>query len=194
MYTHIQITDCASRFIRGDDLMITAQKHRPSVNSNTKLITLSALFAAMTFALTAFIHIPTAKGYIHIGDAAVFIAASLLPKPYAVASAAIGACLSDAISGYWIWVPATLLIKGLTALAFTCTKSRIINPRNLTALLPAVVLCVGGYGLYSGLFIYGSLPAGFIDAPANLFQTAASAAVYIAFGLTLDKSGLKKKI
>jgi uncharacterized membrane protein len=110
------------------------------------------------------------------------------------ASAAIGASLSDALSGYWIWVPATFIIKAVTVLAFTSKKSRILCKRNFTALVPALVLCVGGYGLYSGLVIYGSLPAGFVDAPANLFQTAASAAVYIALSATLDKSGIKKRI
>ncbi len=174
--------------------MTTVNKEKTRIRVNTRLITLSAVFAAMTYALTAFLHIPTAKGYIHIGDAVIFIAASLLPKPYAMASAAIGASLSDALSGYWIWVPATFVIKALTALAFTSKKPKMLCARNFTALIPALVLCVGGYGLYSGLVIYGSLPAGFIDAPANLFQTAASAAVYIALSATLDKSGIKKKL
>lgn len=174
--------------------MTTVNKEKTKISVNTRLITLSAVFAAMTYALTAFLHIPTAKGYIHIGDAVIFIAASLLPKPYAMASAAIGASLSDALSGYWIWVPATFVIKALTALAFTSKKPKMLCARNFTALIPALVLCVGGYGLYSGLVIYGSLPAGFIDAPANLFQTAASAAVYIALSATLDKSGIKKKL
>ena len=174
--------------------MTTVNKHKAKINVNTRLITLSAVFAAMTYALTAFLHIPTAKGYIHIGDAVIFIAASLLPKPYAMASAAIGASLSDALSGYWIWMPATFVIKALTALAFTSKKPKMLCARNFTALIPALVLCVGGYGLYSGLVIYGLLPAGFIDAPANLFQTAASAAVYIALSATLDKSGIKKKL
>ena len=174
--------------------MTIAKKHKAKFGANTQLITLSAVFEALTYAMTAFIHIPTAKGYIHIGDAVVFMAASLLPKPYAMAAAAIGASFSDMLSGYWIWVPATFIIKAVTVLAFTSKKSRILCKRNFTALVPALVLCVGGYGLYSGLVIYGSLPAGFVDAPANLIQTAASAAVYIALSATLDKSGIKKRI
>lgn len=165
-----------------------------SKNSKLLLITFSALFAAMIYVLTAFVHVPTAKGYIHIGDAFIFIAASMLPKPYAVCAASIGACLSDALSGYWIWVPATALIKGLTVLAFTSKKPKMLCKRNLAALLPALVLCVGGYGLYSGLIIYGSLPAGFLDAPANTFQTIASAAIYVVLSLTLDKVEIKKKV
>ena len=168
--------------------MTTVRKERTNKSANVKLITLTAIFAAMTYVLTAFLHIPTAKGYIHIGDAVIFIAACILPKPYAAASAAIGASLSDALSGYWIWVPATMLIKALTVLAFTSKKPNVVNVRNLTALIPALVLCVGGYGLYSGLLIYGSLPAGFIDAPANLFQTAASAVVIISMTISIKNS------
>ncbi len=173
---------------------VTENKTKALSKADLRLITLSALFAAMTFVMTAFIHIPTAKGYVHIGDAVIFIAASLLPKPYAVCAASIGASLSDALSGYWIWVPATMLIKGLTVLSFTSKKPKMICVRNIAALLPALILCVGGYGLYSGTVIYGSLPAGFIDAPFNAFQTAASAVVYIVLSLTIDKTGLKKKL
>ena len=78
--------------------MTTVRKERTNKSANVKLITLTAIFAAMTYVLTAFLHIPTAKGYIHIGDAVIFIAACILPKPYAAASAAIGASLSDALS------------------------------------------------------------------------------------------------
>ncbi|CDG01693.1 ECF transporter S component [Clostridium chauvoei] len=53
----------------------------------TKRIVLTALFAAIICITTAFIfHIPTGMngGYIHIGDAFIYIAASLLPTPYAI--------------------------------------------------------------------------------------------------------------
>lgn len=177
-------------FKTGDDIMTSVK----TKNSKALLITFAALFTAMIYVLTAFVHVPTAKGYIHIGDAIIFIVASLMPKPYAVFAASVGASLSDALSGYWIWVPATMLIKGLTVLAFTAKKPKMLCARNFIALVPALILCVGGYGLYSGLFIYGSLPAGFLDAPANVFQTVASAAVYIVLSLTFDKAELKKKL
>ena len=174
--------------------MTTVNGQRTKNAVNIRLITISAIFTAMIYTLTAFVHIPTAKGYVHIGDAVIFIAACLLPKPYAVASAALGASLSDALSGYWIWVPATLVIKGLTVLAFTSKSRKIMCKRNLIALIPALVLCVIGYALYSGFVIYGSLPAGFLDAPANVFQTVASSAVFIVLSMTMDKAGIKKKL
>ena len=163
-----------------------------STNQKIKKLALTGLFMAMTYVLTAYFHIPTIKGYVHVGDAIIFLASCVLPTPYAIASASIGGALADALSGYWIWVPATLLIKGLTALFFTSKKEKVICRRNLLALIPALILCVGGYGLYSGFVVYDSLVAGFADAVPNTIQTAMSSVLYIISGTALDKMNLKK--
>lgn len=158
-----------------------------------RLLALTGLFMAVIYVLTAYLHVPTVKGYVHVGDGIIFLAAAILPTPYAIAAASIGGALSDALSGYWIWVPATLIIKGLTAVCFTSKKDSILCLHNFTALIPALVLCVGGYGLYSGLIIYDSLAAGFADAAANCVQTISSAILFIAAGAALDKAGIKKR-
>ena len=163
-------------------------------DNKLRLIALTAMFAALTYTLTAFLHVPTIKGYVHVGDGVIFLASAILPTPYAAAAGAIGAGLSDALSGYFIWVPATVLIKGLTTLAFTSKGEHIVNTRNLLALIPALILCVGGYGLYSGLVIYHSLAAGFADAAANAVQTIASGIVFVLSGTALDRSGAARKI
>lgn len=167
---------------------------RSNSGKQIRLIALTGLFMAVIYVLTAYLHIPTTKGYIHIGDGIIFLAASILPAPYAVAAASIGGALSDALSGYWIWVPATLMIKGLTALFFTSKRAKILCARNYAALLPALILCVAGYGFYSGLVIYGSLAMGFADAAANFVQTAASSVLFIAAGAAFDRAGIKKRI
>lgn len=162
-------------------------------NDKVKLLVLTALFAAIIYVLTAFLHVPTIKGYVHVGDGIIFLAASILPAPYAVFAGAVGGALSDALSGYWIWVPATLLIKGITALFFTSKKETILCKHNYLALIPALILCVGGYGLYSGVVIYQNLIAGFADAFANTMQIVTSGVLYVVLGLALDKIGFKKK-
>ena len=63
-----------------------------TTNSAARM-TLTGLFAAMITLMTAYIcHIPYGAngGYIHFGDALIYIAAVLLPRPYALAAAAIG--------------------------------------------------------------------------------------------------------
>lgn len=163
-------------------------------DTKLRLLALTAMFAALTYTLTAFLHVPTIKGYVHLGDAVIFLAAAVLPTPYAAAAGAIGAGLSDALSGYFIWVPATVVIKALTTLAFTNKGEHIVSTRNLLAMIPALLLCVGGYGLYSGTVIYHSLAAGFADAAANAVQTAASGIVFVLLGTALDRSGAARRL
>ena len=88
-------------------------------NKNIKLITLSGLFAAIIFILTAYIHIPSHNGYTHIGDAFIYLSASILPLPYAISASVIGAGLADILSGFAIWTPATIVVKLFVALLFT---------------------------------------------------------------------------
>ena len=89
-----------------------------TTNRPAALITVTGLFAAMIALMTAYIfHIPYGAngGYIHFGDALIYIAAVLLPRPYALAAAAIGGGLADLMTAP-MWAPATILIKMLITL------------------------------------------------------------------------------
>ena len=88
-------------------------------SKHVQKIVLTAFFAAITFVFTAYLHIPTGSGYTHAGDGIIYLAASILPMPYAVAAGVIGGSLADGLSGYAVWIPATAVIKGLTALFFS---------------------------------------------------------------------------
>ncbi len=169
---------------------------KASSGSKTRLITLSGIMAALTFILTAYLHIPTGSGYTHAGDGVIFLAASILPTPYAIAVGAIGGALADGLSGFLMWLPGTVVIKSLTALFFTNKKGKIINARNLLAIIPSLALCVCGYSLYEGIVISGefskaAIAAAFVQTPAYCIQTAASAALYIFCGKALDKLSVK---
>ena len=85
-------------------------------NGKARCICLSALMAALIYVFTAFLHVPSATGYTHIGDAFLYLAGSILPAPFAAAAGAVGAGLSDVLSGYTAWAPWTVIIKALTGL------------------------------------------------------------------------------
>ena len=87
----------------------------------------TALFAALICVMTAFVHIPTNQGYIHAGDGIIFLAAAVLPAPYAMLAGAIGAGFSDYLSGYAMWVLPTMIIKAASAAVFSARKDTIIN-------------------------------------------------------------------
>ena len=84
-----------------------------------ELMSQAAVMAALTAALTLWLHIPAGLngGYIHFGDAVIYLAAALLPKPYAMAAGAAGGVIADLLTAP-LWAPATLLIKPLLVLPF----------------------------------------------------------------------------
>ena len=161
----------------------------------SRLLTLSGLFTAVIFVTTAYIHIPTGMGYTHAGDGFIFLAAAMLPKKYAVPAAAAGAALADLASGMSIWIPATVIIKALTVLPFTSKHGKTLVPRNYAALIPALILCAGGYSIYEALIMTdGSASAAFAAAfgqvPFYAVQIGIGAAVFTALGRAADASHL----
>lgn len=156
-------------------------------------LTLTGIFTALIFVFTAFIHIPSYTGYVHIGDGFLFLAASILPLPYAMFAGAAGAVLSDCLTGFALWAPASFVIKTVTVLFFTWKKSRILGKRNLFALIAAAALCIGGYYLYEVL-LYGNFLSPAYGAIGNFIQAVFSSAVYILAGLALDRMKVKEKL
>ncbi len=163
------------------------------MKSKIKLITITGIFTAIVYVLTAYLHIPSHQGYIHVGDGFIFFAACLLPLPYAAFVGGMGAMLADCLTGFAMWAPASVIIKVATVMFFSSKKGKIINARNLLALIPATLLCAGGYYLYEAL-ILSDFRAPLVGIIPSLIQSASSGVLFIALGLATDKSGLKTQI
>ena len=162
----------------------------------TKTYVLTALFAGLIFFVTAYaLHIPTPAtgGYIHLGDAFVYLAASILPAPLAVAAAGIGEALSDIMTGGAAYALPTFIIKSLMALCFSSAGSRIISKRNITASVAAGAICVAGYYVTEAI-MYHSFITPAVEIPANLVQASASAVIYLFIGKAFDKINVKSRI
>ena len=156
-------------------------------------MSMAGVFTALVFVVTAYLHIPTNNGYIHVGDGFIYLAACLLPWPYAMTVGAGGALLADCLTGFAVWAPGSVVIKALTALLFSRKGNKIVNLRNALALLPAAALCVGGYYLYESI-LYGNFVSPLSGIPASITQAAASSIVFIAAGHAFDKMNIKMKI
>ena len=154
---------------------------------------ITGIFSALVFAITAYLHIPTYNGYVHCGDGIIFIAACILPMPYSIAVGVVGAMLADLLTGFAIWAPGSMIIKGLLALLFTCKSNKIITKRNLFMLVPAALISAIGYYLYEAL-IFGNFIASLTGIPASLVQAVASSIVYVAIGASMDKYDVKKRM
>ena len=152
----------------------------------------TGLFCALVFVVTAYLHIPTVNGYIHVGDGLIYLAACILPLPCAILVGAGGALLADCLTGFAIWAPGSVVIKALGAALFSSKGKRIITVRNLAALLPATAICIGGYYLYEALIFWNFISpiSGLL---ASLTQSVASALLFVVVGISIDKTNFKSK-
>lgn len=161
---------------------------------NQKQVTymcLAGVLVALVFVFTAYLHIPSAAGYVHVGDGFIYFAACLLPLPYALFVGAGGAVLADGLTGYAIWAPGSAVIKALIVLCFCRKGNKIASKRNWMALLPAALICVGGYYLYGSL-LAGNFAAPAADIPGNVMQAVCSSVLFAVLAIAADKIKLKK--
>ena len=151
------------------------------VNGSTSKLVTAGLFAAMITIMTAYIfHVPYGAngGYIHFGDALIYLGAVFLPRPYARAAAAVGGGMADILT-VPVWAPATVVIKMLIVLPFTCKEGRILCPRNIAAPF-----------LAAGI-LFGSFAAPLASLAGSAVQSGGSAVIFLALAAALDKMHMK---
>lgn len=161
----------------------------------TQKMVLTALFAAMITVMTAYIcHIPTGinEGYIHFGDALIYMAACFLPMPYAIAAGAIGGGLADLLTAP-VWAVATMIIKALICLPFTSKGPKILCGRNVAAVCISGLISAVGYAIAEGI-MFGTWVTSIAGFSGSAIQSGGSAVLFILLGLALDKIGLKRKV
>lgn len=170
------------------------------MEKNTKKLVIAALLTAFTCVATMIIKIPTPTfGYIHLGDGLVLLSGIVLgPLPGALA-AGIGSAFADLFSGYVSWVPATFIIKALTAgiagylfrhYRKSSHQTASTSNRNLHILISG---CIGEMIMVTGYFLYEMGLAAFASGgftTAALAAGAASSATGIPFNIAQGVVGI----
>lgn len=155
---------------------------------------MTGLMAAMITIMTAYIcHIPTGTngGYIHFGDSLIYLAAVLLPRPYAFAAAAIGGGMADLLTAP-MWTPATIIIKMLIVIPFSNRTTKIVTARNVFATVLAYFISGLSYFL-AEYILFGNWAVLLVSMSGNLIQSGGSAIFFVIFGYALDKVHIKKR-
>ena len=165
-----------------------------SQRENLRLLTTTALFAAAITVMTAYmLHIPLPTGgYIHLGDALIYLAACLLPVPYAAAAAAVGAGLADLLTAP-MWVLPTLVIKAVLVLFFTSKSECILCPRNWAAVVAAGLFSPAAYAL-ANCVMAGTMTAFLPQFLGTLAQGIGSGARFLVIAPALDGVKLKEHV
>ncbi len=169
-------------------------------------IVLCAVFTALVFALTFTVKLPTPTGYVHLGDLAIYIAASVLPLPYAVFAAGVGGALSDIFGGYMLYALPTFIIKSLLAVLFTSKRDKLLCRRNVCATVIGCAVTVIGYYITNAcliatssgdlssiltLTVWASAVGNILE---NLGQGVANGAAYLLLAAALDKLSFKQRL
>ena len=163
-------------------------------NKNLRLLVITAIFAAAITVTTAYIlHIPIPTGgYVHVGDSLIYLAACLLPLPWACAAGALGGATADLLTAP-MWIVPTLIIKGIICLPFTRKSEKVICFRNVLGIFISGLVSPALYGVAT--FILTGTKVAFIPQfLGTSMQGIGSGIVFVILGFAVDKAGLKKML
>ena len=177
-----------------------------NVNKKTNMMVMAALMICLIVLATMFFKmpIPMTHGYVHMGDAMVFVSMLVLGRKYGAAAAAVGSAMGDIFGGFAIWAPWTLAAKGGMVLIAATVIMRCAGSERKNHLLLGVPLhqfvamTCGGlymaavYYLAEGL-MYGNwivpLVAG---VPWNIAQFAVGIVIAVVIEKALAATPAKK--
>ena len=176
--------------------------NRETGRGSARMLALTGLFAALGCVGTMILQVPSPSGgYVNLGDAVVILGAWLLGPVYGAVAGGVGPALADLLSGYGVYVPATLVIKALMALTAAWLYRALGKRGLLLSALAAEVPMVLGYWLFDGALAAlsggGALGLCLVGSaagiPSNLVQAAFGAAASTLLALALRRSGYARK-
>lgn len=129
------------------------------MNKKLAKTVMTALFMALCCAGTLIsIPSPASQGYLNLGDCFVILSGWLLGPVYGFIAGGIGSAISDVVLGYASYAPATLIIKGLMALASYFIFRLLSGKQEKKNVLPEIIsafiaeiIMIGGYYLYDSI-------------------------------------------
>ena len=158
-------------------------------DANIKKLVLAALMAALTYVATSIVQIPSPmQGYVNLGDCIVLLSGWILGPWWGAAAGGIGSMLVDLLSGYGHYVPGTLIIKGVDAMA-AALIFRALGRGKTGMLVSGIVgetIMVLGYFFYASLILGKGLAAA-ASIPGNIVQILTAAVIVVPLAKPLKK-------
>jgi len=151
-------------------------------------IAVSAVMAALVCVATVIVQIPNpaTRGYINIGDAMIFVSALTFGTFVGGIAGGVGSALADVVSGYGLYAPFTLIVKGLEGVI----AGLITNRKNVTRDILAVAIAGGemivGYFL-TEFYLLQFGWAALTEVPGNIFQIVAGGVIGIPVASVLRR-------
>lgn len=160
--------------------------------TDIRMLTVTALFIALTYVFTAFINVrlPIAAngGLIHLGNVPLFLCAILFGKKSGAIAGGIGMGLFDLLSGWTAWAPFTFVTVGLMGFAVGAITGKHHGfAWNALSFAVAAAIKVVGYYIAEAI-LYGNLIAPAASVPGNLVQVGIAAVIVLIIAEPLQKA------
>lgn len=149
--------------------------------TKTERLVMTALMMSLILIGTVVIRIPIplTQGYVHVGDALIYVAVLTLGKKHGAFAAVAGSALADILGGFAMWAPWTFAIKALMALiagifiehAAEHSDKRKVRAAALTGMILGGLEMTAGYFIAEGI-MYGNWPVAMLGIPWNIGQFA----------------------
>jgi len=158
---------------------------------------------AMIVVATMLIVIPSpfTSGYIHLGDAIIFLSVLILGWRYGAIAAGVGSALADLLVGYAVWAPWTLFIKGIMAALMGLFILKAMHKQGkcilgvpvyqLIGMILAGCFMVAGYYVAEGV-IYGNFISAVVGIPFNIVQFSVGTVIATILAAALYKTSARK--
>jgi uncharacterized membrane protein len=157
----------------------------------TRELAASAVMAALVCVATMLVQfpIPATQGFFNVGDAMVMVAALTFGPVVGAIAGGLGSSLADFLGGWYVWVPFTLVIKGIEGLLAGLVLGTSDEDQGKLRVVLAWI--VGGLEMVTGYFLvqvymYG-LSAALVEAPFNFVQMAVGGIVGVPISLALKQ-------
>ncbi len=155
----------------------------------TREIALAAVMAALVSVSTLLIQfpIPATQGFFNVGDAMVMVAALTFGPIVGFFAGGFGSALADFVGGWYVWVPFTLVIKGLEG--FLAGSIVVLDEGNRGVRTKIVAWIVAGSEMVVGYFLvqyymYG-LGSALTELPFNIMQMLAAGIIGIPLSIVV---------
>lgn len=146
------------------------------------------------------IPIPFTQGFINLSDAMIFMGVIILGCRYGTIAAGLGCMLGDLLSGFPVWAPWTLVIKGVMALIFGlilkkvseregCSEKWFITFEIVGMVLAGLFMCAGYY--FAEGVMYGNWVVAALGIPWNIGQFLVGTVLALILGHVLEGTSLR---
>ncbi|HON87537.1 MAG TPA: ECF transporter S component [Bacillota bacterium] len=154
------------------------------------------LVTSIVLVSTMFLKLPTATGYVHLGDGVIFATSLALGPLYGIVAGALGSALADIFGGYVVWAPWTLVIKGVAGFIVAKLGYNKDKKKQVFAMVLASIWIIAGYA--AGTAVIYSPMAILPEVMGNVVQTGSGvligAVLSPVLGKIMSETSLSSKV